>query len=68
MSYELLYRAVVSLLLGLGTFQVLAGLVGLLFWLIAGTWQPCTPVIVMIAFATTTPVSYLIWERFGPER
>jgi hypothetical protein len=68
MPNHLLYRALLLVLLGLGTFQLLAGFVGLLLWLIAGAWQPYTPVIVIIAFSATMPVGHLIWERFGPER
>jgi hypothetical protein len=57
-------RALGLLLLGFGIFQLLAGITGLLFWLIAGVWQPYTVIIVVIAFAVTWPAAYEVWKRY----
>lgn len=66
MSRYPFFQALVLLLLGLGTFQVLVSVVAFLFWLIAGAWQPYTFPIAAITFITAWPMGYLIWRYRWP--
>jgi len=58
-------RGLVLMLLGFGIFNLLAGALGVVFWLIAGEWEPYLPIIVILAFAAW-PIAYQIWKRYQP--
>ena len=63
MSHYRIFQALGQLLLGLGIFELLASAIAILFWLVAGAWQPYVFLIVVIAFVATWPVAFLIWRH-----
>lgn len=56
--------AVGLVLLSLGVFQIIAALLGLFFWMVAGDWREFVPQIVVIAFWLNFPATYWIGRRW----
>lgn len=56
--------AVGILLLSLGVFQIIAALLAVFFWMVAGDWRGLIPQIVVIAFWLNFPATYWIWRRW----
>ena len=57
-------KVITMFLLGAGIFQILAALLALFFWLVAGDWRPFWPHIAGIAFWLNLPVSYWLWRTY----
>jgi len=53
-------RAVVLILLGFGLFQLVAGAISLLFWVLMGDWRPYAPLIGAVAGGLTLLIIYRI--------
>jgi hypothetical protein len=56
--------AVGILLLSLGVFQIIAALLAVFFWSVAGDWREFVPQIVIVAFWLNFPATYWIWRRW----
>lgn len=54
-------------LLGLGIFQISAAVIGFVFWLFTRTWQPFTPIIMILAVVTTWFIVDQLRDRIWKE-
>ncbi|HZD57637.1 MAG TPA: hypothetical protein VE136_12970 [Anaerolineales bacterium] len=55
--------AVGIILLSLGVYQIIAALLAIFFWMVAGDWRDFISQIIVIAFWINLPVTYWIWQR-----
>ena len=53
-------RATILILLGFGLFQLVAGAISLLFWVLMGDWRPYIPFIAGVAGGMTLLIMYMI--------
>lgn len=61
-------QALVLVLLGMGTFFVLAALMALMAWFVVGHWRPFMQEIVLLSMMATIPTAYYLRSRFvAPE-
>jgi Flp pilus assembly protein TadB len=51
------------MLLGMGTFFLIAAALTLFVWFIKGDWQPFLTDIVMLAIVITVPTAFYLWNR-----
>lgn len=58
------YKMITLVLVGAGVYQVIAALLALFFWLLAGDWHPFWPHIAGIAFWLDLPASYWLWRAY----
>lgn len=65
---DLIVRAVSLILLGFGLFQIIASLIGFVFFVLTGHWSDHIPQIVEFAFWLTLPVTYLVWKKYFGEK
>jgi hypothetical protein len=56
--------AVGIILLSLGVYQIIAALLAIFFWTVAGDWRDFIPQIMLIAFWINLPATYWIWQRW----
>lgn len=56
-------RALIFILLGMGSFFTVAALLALMVWLTTGNWRPFLWQIALLAALATIPTIY-IWTRF----
>ena len=52
-------------LLSLGVFQIIAALLAVFFWIVAGDWRDLVPQIVVITFWLNFPATYWIWYQWS---
>lgn len=64
MDDQLIRRAAVLIMLGLGISLLLAGILGLIFRLVSGSWQTHIEFITLASLILSLPISYQIWRRF----
>lgn len=68
MSEQPWRRALLLMLLGMGTFFLIATLLALAVWLTVGNWRPFLMEISFVATLATIPVAYLVWTNYVAHR
>ena len=68
MSDNTLRRSLLLILLGMGTFFLVAALLALLLWLTMGEWRSFLSKIAFIASLATIPIAYYVWTNHVAHR
>ena len=55
-------------LFGAGIYELVAGMVALVTWMLEGEWLPYLPQIALVSFWVTLPLAYFLWKRFASRR
>ena len=61
-------RAFLLVLLGMGTFLLIAAMLALLVWLTAGDWRSFLMEIAFVAMLVTIPSAFYLWTHYVVRR